>query len=199
MQSVNQTSDSKPAWLTAVGMAITAGAIRLLPHLPNFTPVGALGLFAGSRLRSWQAFAVPFLVMAVSDLLLWSWPIYGYKPFNPYVYTCFFVNVMLGRLFLRKGGLWRVPVVSLFASLLFFVVTNFGTWAGSDGSVYPKTMAGLSACYVAALPFAGNWDTDGTKFFFGTVAGDLAFSILFFGLYAVILHVLERRKASQTA
>jgi len=197
MHSPNKASDSKPARLTATGMAVAAGATRLLPHLPNFTPVGALGLFAGGRLRSWQAFAVPFLVMAVSDLLLWS--IYGYKPFNPFVYTCFFVNVVLGRLFLQKGGLWRVPIVSLFASLLFFVVTNFGTWAGSDGSVYPKTMAGLSACYVAALPFAGNWNTDGTKFFFGTVAGDLAYSILFFGLYAVILHVLERRKATQTA
>jgi hypothetical protein len=196
MQSINQTSDSKPAQLTAVGMAVTAGVIRLLPHLPNFTPVGALGLFAGGRLRLWQAFAVCFLVMAASDLL---GPIYGYKPFNPFVYTCFFANVLLGRLFLRKGGPWRVPVVSLFASLLFFVVTNFGVWAGSDGSVYPKTMAGLIECYVAALPFAGNWNTDGTKFFFGTVGGDLAYSILFFGLYAVILHVLHRRKASQPA
>ncbi len=195
MQSLNQTSDSKPALLAAGGMAVAAGAIRLLPHLPNFTPVGALGLFAGGRLRGWQAFAIPLLVMAASDVLLWS--IYGYKPFNPYVYACFFINVMLGGLFLQKGGLWRVPAVSLFASLLFFVVTNFGVWAGSDGSLYPKTMAGLGACYVAALPFAGNWNTDGTQFFFGTVVGDLAYSVLFFGLYAVILHVLERRKARE--
>ena len=194
MQSPNQTNDSKPALLSAVGMAVAAGVIRLLPHLPNFTPVGALGLFAGGRLRLWQGLAVSFLVMAASDLL---GPIYGYKPFNPFVYTCFFVNVLLGRLFLQKGGLWRVPVVSLFASLLFFVVTNFGVWAGSDGSLYPKTIAGLSACYVAALPFTGNWTTDGTKFFFGTVAGDLTYSVLFFGLFAVILHVLQRRKARE--
>lgn len=197
MQSLNPTNDSRAAWLATAGMAVTAGAIRLLPHLPNFAPVGALGLFAGGRLRSWQAFAVPLLVMAVSDVLLSL--MFGYKPFNPYVYSCFLVNVLLGQLFLRSGGLWRVPAVSLAASLLFFVVTNFGVWAGSDGSVYPKTLAGLSACYVAALPFAGDWNTDGTKFFFGTVAGDLAYSVLFFGLYAVILHVLARRKASQPA
>ena len=82
--------------------------------------------------------------------------------------------MLLGRLLLKKGRLWRVPFVSLLASILFFVVTNFGVWFGGDGALYPKTLAGLGACYAAALPFTGDWRTDGTPFFFGTVAGDLA-------------------------
>ena len=197
MQSVSKRNDSALAGLAAVGMSIFAGLLRLLPHWPNFTPVGALGLFAGARLRFWQACTVPLVVMAVSDLLLWG--AFGKKPFDPFVYASLLISVALGRLFLKTGGLWRVPVVSAIASLQFFAVTNFGVWAGGDGSLYPKTLAGLGTCYFAGLPFTGDWRVDGTQFFFGTVAGDLAYTTLFFGLYAVILFVAERRKAGQPA
>ena len=197
MASVDRTNESRPAWLAAVGMAVTAGVLRLVPHWPNFTPVGGLGLFAGARLRLWQAFAVSLAVMAVSDLILWR--AFGKTPFDPWVYASFGVNVLLGRLLLKKGGLWRVPLVSLIASLQFFVVSNFGVWAGGDGRLYPKTLAGLGACYIAALPFTGRWGMDGTPFFFGTVAGDLSYSVLFFGLCAAIIAIIEHRKASQPA
>ena len=193
MQNGDRTSESRLVWLAAIGMAVMAGLLRLLPHWPNFTPVGGLGLFAGARLRLWQAFAVSLAVMAVSDLFLWQ--LFGMRPFDPWVYASFAVNVLLGRLLLKKGGLWRVPLVSLIASVQFFVVTNFGVWSGGGGTLYPKTLAGLSACYIAALPFVGNGE--GTPFFIGTVAGDLAYSVLFFGLYAAIVAVAERRKASQ--
>ena len=194
MRSEEKTGHSRLERVTAVGMAVTAGAMRLVPHWPNFTPVGGLGLFAGARLRLWQAFAVSLAVMVASDLLLWQ--LFGKKPFDLWVYASFAINVVLGRLFLRKGGLWRVPVVSLAASLQFFALSNFGVWAGGDGRLYPKTLAGLGMCYAAALPFVG--DGGGTPFFFGTVAGDLAYSVLFFGLHALIVAVIERRKASQT-
>ena len=142
MRCVSKRNDSGLAWLAAIGMSIAAGVLRLLPHWPNFTPVGALGLFAGARLRFWQACTVPLVVMAVSDLLLWG--AFGWRPFDPFVYLSLLVSVALGRLFLKTGGLWRVPVVSVIASLQFFVVTNFGVWAGGDGSLYPKTLAGLA-------------------------------------------------------
>ena len=65
---------------------------------------------------------------------------------------------------------------ALASSILFFAVTNFGTWA--TGEIYPPTLAGLAACYVAAIPFFQN-----------TLAGDLFFSALLFGGFAL----LERR------
>ena len=198
MSGGKNTGNSRLAWLTALGLtgcgSVWAGLFRLVPHWWNFTPVGGLGLFAGARLRLWQAFAVPLAVMATSDLLLWG--IFGKKPFDLWVYASFAINVLLGRLLLKNRGLWRVPLVSLIASLQFFVLSNFGVWAGGDGKLYPKTLAGLGMCYAAALPFIG--DGGGTPFFFGTVAGDLAYSVLFFGLHALIVAVIERRKASQT-
>jgi hypothetical protein len=197
MASVEKPGNSRLAQVAALGVAgagaVWAGLWRLVPHWPNFTPVGGLALFAGARLRLWQAFALPLAVMAASDLLLWA--AFGKAAFDPWVYASFALNVLLGRWLLRKGRAWRIPVVSLIASLQFFVLSNFGTWAG--GTIYPRTLAGLGACFAAALPFAGDWRTDGTPFFFGTVAGDLACSALFFGLYAVIVAVAGRQKASQ--
>jgi len=56
---------------------------------------------------------------------------------------------------------------------LFFVVTNFGTWAVSG--MYPMTLAGLAACYLAAIPFFQN-----------TVVGDLFYSGVLFGGFALL-------------
>jgi len=64
----------------------------------------------------------------------------------------------------------RVVTASLFASAVFFFVSNFSTWA--ETTLYPKTAAGLMACYVAGLPFLKN-----------TVMGDLFFSTVLFGTY----------------
>jgi hypothetical protein len=36
----------------------------------------------------------------------------------------------------------------------FFVVSNFTVWA--EWGMYPKSLAGLGACYFAALPFFRN-------------------------------------------
>src|SRR5262249_55859843 len=56
----------------ASALAVAAGLIRLIPHPWNFPPVGALGLFAGARLRAWHAFALPVALMVVTDSLLWA-------------------------------------------------------------------------------------------------------------------------------
>ena len=53
----------------AIGMTVLAGMARMAQHL-NFAPVGALSLFAGARLRGWQAYALPVALMAVTDPFL---------------------------------------------------------------------------------------------------------------------------------
>jgi len=53
---------------------------------------------------------------------------------------------------------------------LFFLVTNFAVWV----AFYPSTLTGLAACFTAAIPF-----------FQYTLAGDMVYSGLFFGVYAL--------------
>jgi hypothetical protein len=64
----------------------------------------------------------------------------------------------------------RVLGASISASAIFFLVTNFSVWA--ESGMYPKTAAGLAACYTAGIPFLGN-----------TILGDLFFSVAMFGVY----------------
>ena len=60
--------------------------------------------------------------------------------------------------------------MSLAASTVFFVITNFGVWA--VGGLYPRTVLGLTECFVAALPFFGN-----------QMAGDILFTGVLFALW----------------
>jgi hypothetical protein len=208
MNADKQTNENGLARTWAGGMAIAAGLIRLIPYHPwNFTPVGAVGLFGGARLRSWWAYILPLGVMAVSDLLLWWINGQGYNPFNPWVYASFFLAVLWGRLLLRNAGPGRIAAASVLVSVQFFLLTNFGVWfcdflnpqpmPESTAVVweesthfkvlsphqYAPNLSGLLACYAAALPFTGT-AAPPLGFFGNQLLGDLFYSGLLFGVYA---------------
>jgi len=78
----------------ALSLTVAGAILRLLPHPPNFAPVGGMSLYAGARLRGWQAFAVPLLLMAVTDPLR---PEGSYSIATPFVYLSFMISVWIGR------------------------------------------------------------------------------------------------------
>jgi len=127
--------------------------------------VGGMSLYAGARLRGWQAFALPLLLMAVTDPLLG-----GYSIATPFIYLSFLVNVWIGRRLRMTESPVRIGAACLVCSLQFFALSNFGTWLGH---IYPHNFAGLAACYTAAIPFFGR-----------TLAADLFYSGALFGLHA---------------
>ncbi len=51
---------------------VAAAALRLVPHPPNFTPIGAMALFSGAMLgrRGIIALAAPLGALLLSDLAL---------------------------------------------------------------------------------------------------------------------------------
>jgi hypothetical protein len=155
--------------LLAILIAIVVAAtLRLAPHPPNFTPIGAMALFSGAYLiRRGLAFAVPLAAMLLSDAVL------GFHSGMPFVYGSVALIVLIGWLGLRRVSSLSVVAAALVSSVLFFVVTNFGTWAVSG--MYPLTLAGLAACYIAAIPFFQN-----------TVVGDLFYSGVLFGGFALL-------------
>jgi hypothetical protein len=59
--------------------------------------------------------------------------------------------------------------------VLFFLVTNFGSWLFQPVPTYPMTAAGLGAAYVAGIPF-----------FQWTVLGTLFYAALLFGSFALL-------------
>ena len=156
--------------LCALSAMILAGAaMRLIPHPPNFTPIGAMALFGGAYFASKRlALAIPLLAMFLSDLYISA----GYHALMPVVYSCFALTVGIGFWLRRKRTALRTGAAVLGVSILFFVVTNFAVWAAFD--LYPKTGGGLVACYVAAIPYFGY-----------TLAGNLMFTAIMFGSFAL--------------
>ena len=154
--------------LVLLSAIVAAAALRLVPHPPNFTPIGAMALFSGAYLgRRWLAFVAPLAALLLSDLVL---------GFYDGMWVQYFAGVLIVLIAwgaFRRVSLLRVVGTALASSVAFFLVTNLGTWALSG--MYPLTASGLAACYVAALPFFQN-----------TVAGDLFYSALLFGGFALL-------------
>ena len=172
----------------ALGLTLVAAFLRLIPHPFNFTPIGSVALFGGARLSGWQAYVVPLLAMLVTDPLLSF--VAGYPAYSQgtiVVYLSFLVYVWLGRKLIGNStSPWRIGAVALAGSVQFFLITNFATWYAT--MLYPHTMGGLTACYVAALPF-----------FSRTVLGDLFYSGVLFGAYALLerrMHTGQLRRAA---
>lgn len=160
----------------AFTLTVLAALVRLLPHPPNFSPVGGLALFGGARLNGWQAYIVPLAVMLVTDplrsLVEGHYPAYSWTTL--FVYGCLLLNVSLGRVFLRNtASAWRIASVAVLGSTQFYLLTNLPSW-WSDPA-YSHTTAGFAACYVAALPFFGR-----------TLLGDLFYSGVLFSAYALL-------------
>jgi hypothetical protein len=133
-----------------LALMIGLGAVaRVVPHPWNFTPMIALGLYAGAKSqRLWIGAAATMLALILSDAYL------GFSRDAFFVYPAFLIPVLLGRWVHRSEGVATIAAGALFSSLSFFLITNGGVWA--IGSLYPHTMAGLTACLAAGVPFYRN-------------------------------------------
>lgn len=171
-------SMNKKSILIVTGFIVFAALTRLLPHAYNFTPLGAIALFGAAYFtdKKW-AFIVAIGAFWMSDLLLnnITYASYydGFTWFTSgmlYTYGSIAMIVVLGYYLLKKITFGRVLGGALGASVIFFIVSNFGVWVGS--AMYPLTFEGLIACYTAAIPF-----------FHYTIAGNVVYSAVLFGSY----------------
>ncbi|MSO19902.1 MAG: hypothetical protein EXQ56_05455 [Acidobacteria bacterium] len=184
--------------LLASGLTVAAALARLIPHPPNFTPVGGMSLYGGAKLSGWRAFAMPLTLMAITDVLLYyvnGYAAQGFHMFRfntPFIYAAFLINVLIGRAMLKKFSVARLGGATLLCSTQFFLLTNFAVWLAPDSGagmvMYPHTLAGLLTCYAAALPFFGT-----------TLAGDALYTGVLFGLHAMAARTLTAKTATATA
>jgi hypothetical protein len=112
--------------------------------------------------------------MAVTDPFLG-----GYSVMTPLVYASFMVNVWIGT-HLRKteSPLW-IGSAAVAGSMQFFLITNFA-WL-YPSSTYPHSLAGVMMSYAAGLPFFGR-----------TLASDVVYAGVLFGLHAWLSRTVAR-------
>ena len=166
-----QKNEARPL---AIGLMILGALVRVTQH-GNFAPVGAMSLFAGARLRGWQAYALPLALMIGTDPFLG-----GYSIATPLVYASFLISVWIGSLLRQSENPLAIGGCAIAGSVKFFLLTNL-PWLMPGR--YPRGLAGVLASYTAGVPF-----------FWRTLGSDLLYSAILFGLHAWLSRTVARRE-----
>lgn len=163
-------------------LLLVAGGLPVHVGWMNFTAVGGVLLYFGAR-RSWREMATPLVVLMATDYFLttciyhFSFEWQGYIP----TWIWYVAAMALGQILLRtRTSFVRVGAGVVLGPTTFFLVSNYAVWASTG--MYPKTMQGLIACYVAGLPFYRN------DFFSTTMV-----SAVLFGVPVLVRHLRAMR------
>jgi hypothetical protein len=173
--------------MLALLFVLFAIAVRLDPtHLLSFTPVGAALLYFGAR-GPRKLVWLPLTLFAATDFYLTLFQYhYAFTADNYVTFAWYAAILLLGALLQKNASPLRVGAAAIATSISFFVISNFAVWA--FGFMYPKTVAGLTECYVLGWPF-----------FRREFVSDLLFSAIFFGVPALARVLSSRRRQHKVA
>ena len=147
--------------------------------IPGFAAAGAMMILAGAHLGSWKKWMLPLIVFWISDLIInnivYAQYFDRFQFFGSlWVYGAYALIIAAAYYLMKKRTVGRLVISSLTAAVIFFLVTNFGSWI-SPTSPYTKDLSGLMSSYQAGIPFFRNG-----------LMGDVFFSFVLFGLYDFI-------------
>jgi len=153
----------------------------------GFSLVGASLLFFGSRMPRMH-FWIPSVLFVGTDvyltlrvyqlpltldqILMWSW----------YLVPCF-----IGFFLRDRIKPLNVLGAGLGTGVGFFLTSNFAVWAFGN-IAYAKNLSGLILCYTKAIPFARNG-----------ILSDMLFSLVFFGIGALVAQGQHESSVSKSA
>ena len=162
--------------LLLAGVFFRVIRVDLAPEtLPNFSPLMAAALCAAVFIPGWLGLVVPVVALLVSDALL---SLHYGAPFISaqllWTLPCYLIAVGFGWMLRdRRAGLWPILGGTLAASVIFYLVTNTGSWLGS--TAYPQSFAGWLQALTTGLPgYPPTW-----TFFRNSLIGDLLFAGFF--------------------
>jgi len=163
----------------------------------NFNAIGAAALFGGIVLKDKRlAYVVPLLSLFLSDVFLQCFTSIhaldrDYLGQLLFVYGAFLLITWIGTL-IRKVNVLTLLLSSIGTGILFFLISNLGTFVTTD--LYPKTGAGLLACYAAGIPFYKSGDMF-SSFALNGLMGNVFFTAVLFGAWTAIKQVVITPKS----
>lgn len=175
-----------------ITIILLAAFSRVIPHMPNFSPLGAIGLFGAAYFaKKWQAFLIPLCATWLSDLFINNVIYAQYYPNFTWFYDGFYwqygsylIIIVTGMFIFKKINPTTVIAGAITSSTLFFLISNFGCWIGN--SMYSQNLEGLISCYIAGIPFIK-----------GTILGDLFYAISLFGLFSLAQNHIPALRTQQ--
>jgi hypothetical protein len=144
--------------------------------LHNFAPVAAVALCGAVYLPRRVAIALPLLMLLISDVVLNAF--HYHQPLLTFDILPRYVALgLISTLGFALRGRTQLPGLlgaSAAGSLIFYVLTNTGSWLHEPG--YTKTAAGWLQAMTSGLPgFPPTW-----WFYRHTLLSDLCFTLLFY-------------------
>jgi len=179
-------------FLLLLGTFFRVFRVEISPEaLPNFSPLMAAALCGALFLPGVIGLVVPIMALLISDALLnlhYGAPVVSMQLL--WTLPCYLIAVGLGWMLReRRAGLWSILGGTLAASVIFYVVTNTGSWLGL--AAYPQTFSGWVQALTVGLPgYPPTW-----TFFRNSLAGDLLFAAFF----VVAEQAAAKRKAMAIA
>lgn len=139
---------------------------RLLPHVPNFSPLVSVMLFAGFYSQQKKYLLLPLVALFISDIFIgfYQWQV------MLSLYGTLLLIAGLGIYANHYKNILNTISSTLGSALLFFLITNLAVW--HFGNWYTHDLSGLSLCFTLAVPF-----------FKSTLSSTLLYSSLLFGIY----------------
>ncbi len=160
-------------------------------HIYNLVPVAALGLFSGSILQNKRAaYLIPLLAMFLSDIGLSLFThVQGFYGVSQLInYGALALVTFLGTFLVKRNAL-NILGYTLSGSMIFFLLSNFGTFLGG---YYGYSFAGFVECFTLAIPFYKSELAN--TFFLNSFLGDICFSFAAFGIAHLVFYQQRRLK-----
>lgn len=180
------------ALLLFAGIFFRVLRVDLSPEtLPNFSPLMAAALCGAVFIPGFAGLAIPVAALLVSDALLnvhYGAPLISVQLL--WTLPCYLMAVGFGWMIReRRAGIWPILGGTLAASVIFYLVTNTGSWLGF--TAYPQNVAGWVQAMTTGLSgYPPTW-----SFLRNSLIGDLLFAAFFVAMERAIL----RRRVSAVA
>lgn len=179
-----------------VAMIALAAFTRLLAQgtgFYNFAPFAAIALFGAAHFnKKWIAAIVPLTATWLSDLYVNNviyaslYPKFVWiSPGFYWSYAAYILIAVAGIALFKKVTVGRVATGAVMATAIFFLISNFGCWPGAK-SIYTQDFKGLMQCYAAGVPFIK-----------GSLIGNLVYSALLFGGFALLQQYVPSLKTKK--
>ncbi len=158
---------TKAKLITAAALIIFGAISRyLLKDIPNIETITVVSLLAGSLLGGIWTIVVGLAVVAITDIFIGNTIIFAYT-WSAWAVMGFFGFVLRKRAKKPVRHALELTGTGILGVLFFYAWTNFGVW--HIGHLYPHTIDGLIASYVAGIPFL-KYQIISTVLFVPTVA-----------------------------